>query len=221
MKHSFPLAIAAAVFVTVLPIYSQMPPTLGQLTQGSWMMPGGMESMMRGPVVGPDGTVYLLKTNVTLGPGGMMGGTAANVKTQLVAISAGSVSWTLELDGWMVSRPVFAPDGNILLSESFPPDSAFGLAVPQVNVQDRDAKLLIITPTGSSAQISTQTQVDTDALSEPRIVTLTDGSYHILATGFDMGGMMDAFFNGRASSRQKISLYTFDALGNLLSEVTP
>jgi hypothetical protein len=220
MKYSILLSIAAGVLVTVLPVYSQMPPTSGQLTQ-AWMMPGGMGSMMAGPVVGPDGTVYLVKTNVAVGRGGMMGGTATNVKTQLVAVLAGSVSWTLDLDGWMISRLVLSPDGNIIMSESFPPDFVFGLAGSQANVQDRNAKLLIVTPMGNSAQILAQTPVDTDALSEPSIVTLPDGSYQILATGFDMGGMMDALFNGRANSQQRISLCTFDSKGNLLSEITP
>jgi len=41
LKCSFLLALA----VTVLPSYSQMPSTMGQVTQGSWMMPGGMGSM--------------------------------------------------------------------------------------------------------------------------------------------------------------------------------
>lgn len=217
---SFAALIARGV-IFVLPGYSQMAPSMGQGTQAAWMMPGGMGSMMLPPVVGPDGTVYLAKTQVGAGFGGMMGGTAVNVKTQLVAILAGSVSWTLDLDGWMVSRPVLTPDGKIVLSESFPPDFVFGLSGSQANAQDQNAKLLIITPMGNSAQIVAQTQVDTDALSAPGIVTMPDGSYQILATGFDMGGMMGALYSGRANTPQKNALCTFDSSGNLLSEVTP
>lgn len=219
MKYSSFLTLTAVLALAVGPIYSQMGPSFGM--QATWMMPGGMGSMMAGPAVGADGTVYMVKTNVGVGPTGMMGGTAANVKTQLVAILGGSVVWTLDLDGWMVSRPVIAPDGNIVLTESFPPDFVFGLSGSQASVQDRNAKLVVISATGGTAQIVAQTQVDTDALSQPSIVTMPDGSYQILATGFDMGGMMNAFFNGRASSTQKVALFTFDSLGNLLSEVTP
>ena len=219
-KYSF-LLLAAGIIALGLPAYPQMPPIAGQGTQAAWMMPGGMGSMLLPPLVGPDGTVYLVKTHVEAGPGGMMGGTAANVKAQLVAILAGSVSWTLDLDGWMISRPVLAPDGNILLSESFPPDFVFGLFGSQTNAQERNAKLLIITPLGNVAQIVAEAQVDTDALSAPGIVAMPDGSYQILATGFDMGGMMGALFENRVNSLQQISLFTFDSLGNLLSEVTP
>ena len=184
------------------------------------MMPGAMGSMMWGPVVGPDGTIYLLKAKVVPGTGGMMGGTAATSTTQLVAILAGAVSWTLDLDGWVISRPVVAPDGNILLTESFPPAFVFGLSGSQANAQERGASLVVITPTGNSARIAAQTQVDTDALSQPSVVTLPGGSYQILATGFDMGGMMDAF-NGRSGRAQQTSLYRFDSTGNLFSEMTP
>lgn len=212
-----------ATLIFALPIHGQIV-GMGQmqtLGSGTWMMPGGMGSMMLGPVVGPDGTVYLLKSKVTPGPTGMMGGTAAGTKTQLVAVSAGAVAWTLDLDGWMVSRPVIAPDGKIVLSESFPPDFVFGLAGSQANTQDQEAKLLIITPAGNSAQITSQTNVDVDALSQPSIIAMPDGSYQILAVGFDMGGMMGAFFNGQANSSQQVSLYTFDSSGNLLNQFTP
>jgi hypothetical protein len=200
---------------------SQMPQVTQGMSTGSGMMPGGMGSMMFSPVVGPDGTVYLLKTKVTPGSAGMMGGTATAVKTQLVAIAAGSVVWTIDLDGWMISRPVITPDGNIVLTESFPPDFVFGLSGTQANSKDQNAKLLIIKPTANPPQIVAQKQVEVDALSQPAIVTLADGSYQILAQGFDMGGMMDAFYNGRSSTSQQQSLYLFDASANLLTEVTP
>ena len=219
-RFSF-LAIAVGLIGYTVPGYPQMAPVRGQGMQAAWMMPGGMGSMMQAPVVGPDGTIYILKTQVTAGASGMMGGTAANVNTQLVAMLAGSVSWTLNLDGWMVSKPVLTPDGNILLTESFPPDFVFGLSGSQTNAQDQNAKLLVITPMGNTAQIVAETLVDTDALSTPGIVALPNGSYEILVTGFDMGGMMGALFNGSFNSSQKISLCTFDPSGNLLSEVTP
>jgi hypothetical protein len=221
MRNLHLIEATVTLFGFVLPSYSQMSPTVGQSTQAAWMMPGGMGGLMFAPVVSPDGTTYLVKTQILAGAAGMMGGTAANLKTQLVAILAGSVSWTLDLDGWMISRPVLAPDGNILLSESFPPDFVFGLSGSQANGQDRNAKLLIITPMGNAAQIVAQTQVDTDALSAPGILPMPDGSYRILATGFDMGGMMSALFGGRLNSSQKTSLCMFDSTGNLLSEVAP
>ena len=65
-----------------------------------------------GPVVGPDGTAYALRKSVA--STGMMG-VATGAGTDLVAINPadGTARWTLRVNGYMLSEPILAPDGNI------------------------------------------------------------------------------------------------------------
>lgn len=157
-----------------------------------------------GPVVGADGTAYVLRRSVTT----MMGQSTA--KTELIAVSpsSGKVNWALQIDGSMISEPVLAKDGSILVTTSEP---AMGSATSTVK-----PSLLIIAPGTTSARVQAKIPIDADVLSSP--VATPDGqTIYVIASDMPTGMMRNpssgtfasylyAFFPGTGNLKFKVQL---------------
>ncbi|KJU85521.1 hypothetical protein MBAV_002272 [Candidatus Magnetobacterium bavaricum] len=115
-KYQVLVAILMVTLVTVIPVYAM------GMGGGTGMMGGsdnfGMNNgMSASPVVGGDGTAYLVtyKTGMASGTGS---GTFTSTLTTLTA--AGQKS-SITLTGF-VSRPVLSPDGGLLVASTSMPD---------------------------------------------------------------------------------------------------
>ena len=176
-------------------------------TTGMSGLVAGMGNMTFGPAVGADGTAYVLRQTVA---GGMMGGNPA-VKNELVAInpSNGNVNWNLPIDGTMISGPILAKDGTILLTTSEPQmmTGATAATLPA---------LVIVAPTATSARVQTRVPIASDMLSLP-VVTPDGQTIYVLGTDMPdtpMTGLMTstattflyAFFPGTGSLKFKVKL---------------
>jgi outer membrane protein assembly factor BamB len=167
----------------------------------------GMATMASGPAVGPDGTAYVLRQTAA---SGMMGSQSA-IKTELVAInpSNGKVNWALQIDGTMISTPVLAKDGTILLTTS-EPEMMTGTAAVTAPA------LVIVAPTATSARVQARVTIDSDMLSLP---VMTPDGQTIYVVGTDMpdtqmrgwttaagSTYLYAFFPGTGSLKFKVQL---------------
>lgn len=134
----------------------------------------GMGTMMFAPVVGADGTAYVVRQTVAAG---MMGSTST-VKNELVAINAsnGNVNWALQIDGTMISGPVLAKDGTILLTTS-EPEMMTGTAATS------SPALVIVAPAATSAHVQARIPIASDMLSLP---VMTPDGQTIYVIGTDM-----------------------------------
>ena len=163
----------------------------GSVTTGMGAdMPGGlgagMGSMDFGPVVGSDGTAYVLRqTAVTAG-------SQQAFKNELVAINpvGGKVNWALQIDGTMISEPVLAKDGTILLTTSEPNMIAGSTTTGPA--------LLIIAPTATSARVQARVSINGDMLSVP---VMTPDGQTIYVVGTDVPTF---FVRGKAAGFVKI-----------------
>ncbi len=162
---------------------------IGRMPNSMFGMNGPLGSMATGVVVGADGTAYVLRQAT------VTSGTQQTTQNQLVAVnpSTGQSSWSLPIDGTMISQPVMAKDGTILLTTS----------VPNRSTNTAKPALVIVTPGASSASIKARTEIDADILSEP-VVTPDGQAIYVIAV--DMPGM--------SSSTQTVStgstyLYAF------------
>jgi outer membrane protein assembly factor BamB len=174
-------------------------------TTGMSGLGGGMGVMANGPAVGPDGTAYVLRQTSTIG----MMGSQSSTKTELVAInpSNGKVNWALQVDGTMISTPVLAKDGTILLTTSEPEMMTGGTATAA-------PALLIIAPTATSARIQARVTIDSDLLSLP-VVTPDGQTIYVMGTD-----MPDAPIRGMTASTGTTYLYAFfPGTGNLKFKV--
>jgi outer membrane protein assembly factor BamB len=155
--------------------------------------------------VGADGTAYVLRQTVVQG---MMGG-SSTVKNELVAInpSNGNVNWALQIDGAMISGPVLAKDGTILLTTS-EPEMMTGAAAAA------SPALLIVAPSATSARVQARVPIASDVLSLP--VVTPDGQT-IYVVGTDMPA---ATMAGLTASAGNTFLYAFlPGSGNLKFKV--
>jgi outer membrane protein assembly factor BamB len=167
----------------------------------------GMGNMMFGPAVGPDGTAYVLRQTVVTG----MMGSNSTVKNELVAInpSNGNVNWTLQIDGAMISGPVLAKDGTILLTTS-EPEMMTGTTA------STSPALVIVAPTATSARVQARVPVASEMLSLP-VVTPDGQTIYVVGTDMPDTPMMGlaaptgttflyAFFPGTGSLKFKVQL---------------
>lgn len=180
----------------------------GTSGMGSGMQGGmgaGMGSMDSGPVVGTDGTAYVLRhTTVTTG-------SQRTTKNELVAInpSSGVANWALEIAGTMLSEPVLAKDGTILLTTSEPNMFAGSTTTTK-------PALVIVAPAAASARVQARISIDSDMLSVP-VMTPDSQTIYVVAT--DMPDMVAgnqavstgttflyAFFPGTGSLKFKVQL---------------
>jgi outer membrane protein assembly factor BamB len=165
----------------------------------------GMGNMVFGPVVGADGTAYALRQTVTTG---LMTGTQS-LKTELIAIrpSNGNVNWALAIDGTMISGPVLAKDGTILLTTSEPEMMTGSLSTAS-------PALVIVAPAATTARVQARIPIASDMLSLP--VVTPDGQT-IYVIGTDMPDMPIAQVGAAAGNTY---LYAFFAgSGNLKFKV--
>ena len=119
-------------------------------------MGAGMGSMDSGPVVGADGTAYVLRQTVVT-TGGQQ-----TTRNELVAIhpSSGKVNWALEIAGTMISQPVLAKDGTILLTTSEP--NVFATSTTTTK-----PALVIVAQAATSARVQARITIDSEMLSLP------------------------------------------------------
>jgi outer membrane protein assembly factor BamB len=191
----------------------------GGMQGGMSGMGSGNGMMTSGPVVGPDGTAYVVRQ-----AGGtsqqMMGGTQQATKTELVALNPqnGNANWTQQIDGTMVSEPVLAKDGTIFLTTSEPSmnsDAEQGGGMHSSNNSTSNTKpaLVIITATVTSARVLNRVEIDADVLSVPRITP--DGqTIYVVAT--QMPGMTS---NASTSATGGSTLFGFGPNGALRFKV--
>lgn len=163
----------------------------GGLT-GFGMMGQAMSGMgASGPVFGPDGTAYVLRTNT--GARMTMGTPSAAAGTDLVAINPadGSDRWKLHLSGYILSQPVFAPDGTIFITDSEPGtmfDWTTGMWVARTRGDaSQESRLFVIATTPTSVRIAAQTVLDVDMISQPVLAPDGAGGYLVYVNTFDMG----------------------------------
>jgi len=164
----------------------------------------GDAGMGGGPVVGSDGTAYVFRRSAST----MMG--QSTTKTELIAVnpSSGKINWSLQIDGTMVSEPVLAKDGSILVTTSAPAiGSATSTAKPS---------LLIIAPGTTSARVQARIPIDADVLSSP--VATPDGqTIYVVASDMPASMMRNqsggtittylyAFFPGTGNLKFKVQL---------------
>ena len=151
-----------------------------------------MDSMAPGPVVGSDGTAYVLRqTAVT-------SGSQQTIQNELVAISpsSGKVNWALAIAGTMISGPVLGKDGTILLTISEPHQFVSSSTSAQ-------SALVIVAPSATSARVQARVVIDSYLLSTP--VMSPDGqTIYVIAT--EMPGMVAGSQTISAGSRW---LYAF------------
>ena len=136
-------------------------------------MGAGMGDMAAGPAVGTDGTAYVVReTAVPVG-------TQRTTQQQLVAINPadGKANWSLQIDGSMISQPVPAKDGTILLTTSEPNGG------PNATVK---AALVIVAPAATSARVQARVPIGGDMLSAP---VMTPDGQTIYVIAVDMPGM--------------------------------
>jgi outer membrane protein assembly factor BamB len=167
----------------------------------------GMGSMVFSPTVASDGTAYVLRQTAQTG----MMGSAPSVKNELVAInpSNGKVNWALQIDGTMISAPVLAKDGTILLTAS-EPEMMTGIS------SATSPALVIVAPTSSSARVQARIPIDSDMLSLP-VMTLDGQTIYVIGTDMPDTTMAQqgmapgntylyAFFPGTGSLKFKVQL---------------
>ncbi len=197
---------------------------------GWWGGMAGMGSMgapmsaMRTPVIGPDGTAYVLRSAPT--PANQSSFPPAGKELAAVDPSTGGVRWTVPIDGWMVSRPAVAGDGRIFLTASGTP-MAYGSTQwggmmwgPMMGGNytpgaASPSTLFIVGDGGTSATLIARVELDARALSEPQLAPDPDGGYLVYVTGFNMG------WNGynAASAPAGAFLYAFHPDGQLKFKV--
>jgi len=191
----------------------------GGMQGGMSGMGSGNGMMTSGPVVGSDGTAYVVRQ-----VGGtsqqMVGGTQQATKTELVALNPqnGTANWTLEIDGTMISEPVLAKDGTIFLTTSEPgmnggAEQGGGMHSSNNSTSNTKPALVIVTATVTSARVQNRVEIDADVLSAPRITP--DGqTVYVAAT--QMPGMVS---NASTSATGGSTLYAFGPTGSLKFKV--
>ena len=209
-------ALTAVMCVPMLP--AQMSGGMGRGTGsaasgglGSYAgMADGMGAgmMAAGPVVGPDGTAYVLRTT-TAAATPMGGGTSASTR-QLVAInpSTGAQSWSVTLTGTMLSVPVLGKGGAIYLTASEP---SF---MTNAGTNGRTSTLIIVSATATSAAVQNQIAIPGDVLSAPQ-VTPDGQTVYVIAS--DMSEMLAAY-SGSSQFAGSV-LYAYSAGGQLKFKV--
>lgn len=137
-------------------------------------MGSGMGAMMPGPVVGSDGTACLLRTTTS---------TAASittVKRELIAVNyqTGKANWKLQIDGTMISDPVFGKDGLIYLTTSEPPVGSTAATLKPA--------LVVVAPASSSARVQNRVELAGDILSAP-VISPDGQTIYVVATDMPTG----------------------------------
>lgn len=175
----------------------------------------GAREMMEGPVIGPDGTIYVVRFAPTSAASqGMMDSAASQYELAALNPLNGSPKWKLAIAGTMISEPVLGKDGKIFMTASDFAMAGQGQSGTMMGSDDAagssgKSRLLIVTPYETTASISAAITVDSDVLSAPRIADDGSGSYVIYATGFEMGAGTGAIAGGQKT------LYAFTPAGSV------
>ncbi|MBF0606485.1 MAG: hypothetical protein SFH39_17800 [Candidatus Magnetobacterium sp. LHC-1] len=114
-KYHVLVAVLMVILVTVTQVYAMG--MGGGTGMGSSDNFGMMNGMSASPVVGGDGTAYLVtyKTGATSGMG------TGTFESTLTAITSAGQKTSITLTGY-VSRPVVSPDGGLLVAATSMPD---------------------------------------------------------------------------------------------------
>ncbi|HWU39340.1 MAG TPA: hypothetical protein VN203_16970, partial [Candidatus Acidoferrum sp.] len=196
---------------------------------GGGMMTGNAKGMATGMnalgmmTIGPDGTIYLMRrlqdTSATT-PGMQMNSTSDQFEMVAMNGADGSTKWTITLPGVMMSAPVLAPDGKIFMSSGSTTFDGQGLEGGMMNAQGSSvispASMIMVTSTGSSAQIGAQVAVDSQMMGDPQIGKNPDGSYTVYMTGFAISSTTQQQGLGMSLMADgEMYLYAFQSNGTL------
>lgn len=153
-------------------------------------MGAGMGNMASDLAIGNDGTAYVMRATA------VTAGNQQTIKRELLAVnpSSGNANWALQIDGTLVSEPVLAKDGTILLTTS-EPRAAWNTAVKPA--------LLIVAPAATSARVQARVLVDADFLSAP---VITPDGQTIYVVAVDMPFMSGS----QTASAGSTYLYAFN-----------
>ena len=168
----------------------------------------GMGMMAAGPVVGSDGTAYVLREAAAASM--PMGGGASTATRQLIAINptTGAQNWSVSLTGTMLSVPVLGKGGTIYLTTSEPSFMA------NAGAGGRSASLVIISSTATSAAVQNQISIPGDVLSAPQV---TPDGQTVFVISTDMSQMLQAY-SGATQFAGSV-LYAYSASGQLKFKV--
>ena len=185
------------------------------ISSGMAGMSGGMSGAMQGamgsgmghmsgPVVGSDGTAYVLRTTTAT----TAGTTQQTVKTELIAVNpqTGKANWKLQIDGTRISQPVLGKDGSIYLTTSEPPIGG--------TASTRKPALVIVAPGATAARVQSRLDITADALSAPEVSP--DGQIiYVVAVDMPTG----TSGSGATTAAVSPTLYIFSAGGSLKFKV--
>lgn len=182
-------ASAMPLLITV-PLFAQMHggggnPAGMMLSMNAGTGSCGMDTAVRQPVAGPDGTAYVLLP-VTQAAQAAPAGSLAGTRWRLSAVSGrdGSVRWSLDLDGVPGASPVVGTEGRIylVLSSGLTGQETGGMMTPTAPAGTPKSQLVIITDSGAAGRISRRVDLDGQVTSAPVISPHTSGGYSLFVT---------------------------------------
>lgn len=204
------------VIALVLPVSYGFAQMGGGMAGGSMMTNGwgfGMMSGMAGaPVVGDDGTAYIVSHNPASTPGTTP--TNNSFESKLVSVKTNGETASLTLKG-MISRPVVV--GNYLVATASVPDCGNFMVVGNYgnNALNRQSVLYILTLPFSSSTVPGALSMDGSYASVPVVaanhvyVTTTDFG-NAMMQGSNMFNGMYGNYNYNSDGTAKSYLYIFN-----------
>ncbi len=176
------------------------------------MMGGSLSGMMGGGsglTIGPDGTLYIMRSAATQAQGQV----AQTVTSHLAAIDAnGNTKWTLPINSSSASQPVLGKDGTLFVTTSdwqnWMYNWMYNRSTPAAGTT---SNLLVVKPDGTSASIVLTVPLAGQVASAPQIATDNAGGYVVYVVTVD-GFNGNGFNTGTTSGSY---LYAFSPTGAL------
>jgi hypothetical protein len=182
---------------------------------------GMMNGMAGSPVVGNDGTAYLVSYNPTASPGSVP--TSNSFQSTVSAITPSGQINTITLKG-IVSRPVVS--GDVLVATASLPDASNYNVIGSLGSSSTGQSVLyaITLPINSSTPAPIAVTMDGEFASVPVIaadkvyVTTTDFGIAMMQGNTTFGGMYGSFnFNNAGTAKSYLYIVNFD--GSLAAKI--
>jgi hypothetical protein len=183
---------------------------------------GMMNGMAGAPVVGSDGTAYLMSYNPSANPGTLPG--SNSFESTITAITPSGAVNSITLKG-IVSRPVI--NGNVLVATTSLPDMSnfdvFGNLGTTTPAGQSMAYVVYLPLTSSSVPAAVSLDgrfASTPVIANNNVYIVTSDFGGAMMNGNNTFNMMFGSYNFNAAGNAKSYMYIVDFDGNLVNKIT-